>query len=469
MNKRILTVGNVKKTMRYFKKNGIKQAYYAAKERIEEEKRSDYVYTEPKEDVLAAQRADWKRFPYRFSIVVPAYETKKEFLYELIDSVRKQSYERWELIIADASAGDAVEEIVTEYQEKKNERRLRYLRLIENGGISENTNAGIAEASGDYIGLLDHDDFLASDALYEMAAAIERAKEEGIRPVLLYSDEDKYDNNTCYYKQPNQKYGFNLDLLLSNNYICHFMMAESALMKKLKLRKKYDGAQDYDLVLRIIDHLLTAEAGQDIRKLNEKVLHIPKVLYHWRIHETSTAENTASKGYAYEAGKAALEDFLKKRGWDAKVSHSLHLGFYQVEYVPDLLTVRPEVGIVGGRILGRQNKMISGIYNEKGERLYQGLHKEYSGGSTHRAALMQDCAAVDIRCIRICESLQPFFEKITGVSYRETGTQNLADVSEITCDEAGYRKLSMELGRIAAKKGYLTVWDPTISVKYAKN
>lgn len=463
MGNRILKISNVRKTICYLQKNGLRHAFYAAKERIEEEKKADYVYKEPDEARLSAQRAAWKKFPYLFSIVVPAYETKEQYLRELIDSVRKQSYERWELIIADAGKSPLVEEIVAEYREKEQEKRICYLRLTKNRGISENTNAGIGAASGDYIGLLDHDDFLAPDALYEMASAIYAAETENgkITPVLLYSDEDKYEDNGCF-KNPNRKEKFNLDLILSNNYICHFMMVRSDRMKSLRLRKEYDGAQDYDLVLRIIRGLLTAMPET---ALSEQIVHIPSVLYHWRCHEQSTAENTASKMYAYDAGKAALEDFCRSRGWQVRVSHSLHLGFYRVEYVPDILTVRPEVGIVGGRLLDGHHKIASGIYDEEGKRLYQGLHKEYSGGSTHRASLVQDCAAVDIRCMRLCEKLRPVFEEITGVPYTETGKQKLVDVSGISCDEAGYDKLSMELGRAARRKGFLVVWDPGMTMK----
>lgn len=482
MGNNILNITNIRKTINYLRKNGIRHAYYAAKERIEEERKSDYVYEEPKEEVLAIQRDEWKQLPYRFSIVVPAYETKAEYMRELIDSVRKQSYERWELIIADAGTDNHVEEIVAEYQEKEHERRLRYIRLVENRGISENTNVGIEAAEGDYIGLLDHDDVLTQDALYEIASVIYKAEAEGKQVALVYSDEDKFTNNSAkphteeeydskyentvrIYKEVNKKYDFNFDLLLSNNYICHFMMVDAALMKKLKLQRKYEGAQDYDLVLRIIDTLLMSNDMGNVRELNKKVLHVPKVLYHWRCHENSTAENTASKTYAYEAGKAALEDFCEKRGWKTQIDHSLHLGFYQTEYLPDIFAVRSEVGIIGGRILDRQNKIMSGIYNEKGEKLYTGVHKEYSGGSTHKAALMQDCMAVDIRCVRVCSALQPLFEQITSVTYRETGEQKLADVSGISCDEEGYRKLSMELGRAAAERGYLVVWNPQITIK----
>lgn len=464
MGNRILKVGNVKKTIHYLRKNGIRHTFYAAKERIEEEKKEEYVYEEPDVAYLAAQRAEGKRFTYRFSIVVPAYETKEDYLRELIDSVRQQSYERWELVIVDASTGNRVEEIVAEYQEKEQERRLRYIRLPENGGISENTNAGIAAATGDYIGLLDHDDFLAPDALYEMALALHDAEQKNKTPVLLYSDEDKYEDNAGY-RTPNRKNKFNLDLIMNNNYICHFMMAQADRIKMLKLRKEYDGAQDYDLVLRIVGGLMLSVSKTD---MEAHILHIPKVLYHWRCHEQSTADNTASKMYAYDAGKAALEDFCRKQSWNVQVSHSLHLGFYQIRYIPDIFAVRDEVGIIGGRILDGHNKITSGIYDEEGNRIYRGLHKEYSGGSTHLAALMQDCAAVDIRCMRICNELRPVFEEITGVSYRETEKLRLADVTGISCDEEGYRKLSMELGRAAREKGFLVVWTPQLTLKMKK-
>lgn len=466
MSRQIVSANNIKKTLRYLQKNGIKHTYYAAKERIEEAKNTPYVYEAPKEELLEAQRADAKKLSCRFSVVVPAYETKEEFLRDLIESVQGQSYENWELIIADAAGSGGVEKITRQYQEK--DERIRYLHLPENRGISENTNAGIEAAAGDYIALLDHDDMLAPDALYEMASAIDNAKKTGKTPVIIYSDEDKFEKKDsqngrkCYYREVNRKYKFNFDLVLSNNYICHLMIVESGVLKMLKLRNQYDGAQDYDCVLRAAGHLLSAGMSG---KLNESIIHVPKVLYHWRCHEDSTAGNTASKMYAYEAGKAALEDFCRKQGWNAEVEHSLHLGFYQISYRPDMFTVRSDVGIIGGRILDGHNKIASGIYDEKGNRLYKGLHKEYSGGGTHRAALMQDCAAVDIRCMRIREELYPAFKEITGVSYSEKGEHRLADVSAISCDEAGYRKLSMELGRAAAGMGYLTVWDPQITIK----
>ena len=470
MGNQILKWNNFRKTVNYLRKNGIRNTCYAMRERIEEERRNDYYYKEPSEETLQAQRRESAVYSDLFSIVVPAYETDERFLREMINSVRRQSYEKWELIIVDAGSSDSVEKIVGQIREEKGGERIKYTRLEENGGISANTNTGIAQASGDYIALLDHDDFLAPDALYYMAEALHRAKRQGTKPALLYTDEDKYDNNMCYIS-PHSKKKFNLDLILSNNYICHFMAVEAELMKKLRLRSEFDGAQDYDLVLRAISQLCGL---MPVQELSERIIHIPRVLYHWRCHTDSTADNTASKTYAYEAGKAALEDFCAGQGWQVEVEHSLHLGFYNIIYLPDILTVRQDVGIVGGRILDSRNRICAGAMESDGSCIYEGLRKEYSGGSTHRAALKQDVAAVDIRCIRVRPELRGEFEHITGLSYAERTIQyktghgsrqlKIADVSGLSCDEAGYRKLSMELGRAAAEQGYLVLWDPQITM-----
>ena len=495
MGKGILNRDNLKKTVRYLKKNGICHAYYAARERIEEERKDHYHYTEPSGTVLEMQRAQTADFPYLFSIVVPAYETKERFLREMIDSVRRQSYERWELVIVDASGSGLVERTVEAIREETEEERIRYRHLRENKGIAGNTNAGIEMAAGDYIALLDHDDFLAPDALYHMASAIHKAAEEGELPVLLYSDEDKYEegdgttascicgtdriqdvenrhDNNGSYRQQHRKLGFNLDLILSNNYISHFMAVQAELLKRLKLREEYDGAQDYDLVLRVVDEVYQTTPVQDFM---HRLIHIPHVLYHWRCHEESTAQNTASKSYAYEAGRRALQDFCSRRGWQAEVEHGLHLGFYEITYLPDLLSVRSEVGITGGRILDGRGRICNGAYREDAGCMYEGLPKEYSGGSTHRAVLKQDVCAVDIRCMQVTPALWEVYEQITGLPYRERmircgrgrkkAGKYIADITGIHCDEAGYRKLSMELGKAAAMQGYLVVWDPAVFCK----
>lgn len=471
MGNGILKVNNLIKTIRYVKKNGVRHAYYAAKERIEEQRRDDYYYKEPSAEELENQRRESTDYPYRFSIVVPAYETEERFLRKMIDSVCRQSYVNWELIIADAGSSDTVERVVREVAEESADKRIRYERLAENKGISGNTNAGIALASGDYIALLDHDDFLAPDALYCMASELHKAGQQGVDPVLLYTDEDKYDDNGCFYISPHRKKEFNLDLILSNNYVCHFMAIEANLLKNLELRGEFDGAQDYDLVLRVVGELYKTTP---VCELSKRVIHIPKILYHWCCHINSTADNTASKSYAYDAGKAALEEFCTRQGWRTEVKHSLHLGFYDITYLPDILTVRDDVGIVGGRILDNRSRICGGAMESDGSCMYEGLHKEYSGGSTHRAVLKQDVAAVDIRCMQVRPELRSEFEHIIGLPYREriihckVGGANreirIADTSDFSCDEAGYRKLSMELGRAAKERGYCVLWDPSISI-----
>ncbi len=475
MGNKIFKMNNFIKTANYFRKNGIRHTYYAAKERLEEERKSVYYYKEPSADKLAEQAEETADCHEVFSIVVPAYETQEAFLRDMLDSVCRQSYGRWELIIADASASDTVERIVQDaarrMMKENGENRIKYRRLTENKGISGNTNAGIEIASGDYIALLDHDDFLAPDALYHMVKVVHKSKEEGIVPALLYTDEDKYENSNSYYTSPHKKEKFNFDLILSNNYICHFTAVETKLMKSLQLRRKFDGAQDYDLVLRVVSELLKTVPPHELSK---RMIHIPHILYHWRSHSDSTAENTASKSYAYEAGKNALADFCAGQGWKAEVRHSLHLGFYEIAYLPDVLTVRNHIGIVGGRILDARGRICGGAFDNDGTCRYEGLHREYSGGSTHKAALKQDAAAVDIRCVQVRPELREQFEQITGQQYEErtirckTGREHvelrIADISGLVCDEEGYRKLSMELGRAAFEHGYLVLWNPAMTV-----
>lgn len=475
MGNGIFKHSNLIKTIRYFKKNGVRHTYYAAKERIEEERKNDYYYKEPSEEMLESQRRESADYPYLFSIVVPAYETDEDFLTKMIESVCRQSYMKWELIIADASRGNTVERVVSKGLEATGDERIKYTHLAENKGISGNTNAGIALASGDYIALLDHDDFLAPDALYHMASELHRAKRQNIEPMLFYTDEDKFDDSKRLYVSPHRKLEFNLDLILSNNYVCHFMAVEANLLKKLELRGEFDGAQDYDLVLRVVGEL---HKTTPVTELSKRVIHIPKILYHWRCHIDSTADNTASKAYAYEAGKAALEDFCARQGWKVEVNHSLHLGFYEITYLPDILTVREDVGIVGGRILDARGRICGGAMGGDGSCMYEGLHGEYSGGNTHRAVLKQDVPAVDIRCMQIRPELREEFEQITGLPYTERIIRcksgrvsrqiRIADVSGLTCDEAGYRKLSMEMARAAVEREYHVLWNPGITLKIDK-
>ncbi len=274
----------------------------------------------PTEAELEVQKSTPVKGPC-FSVLVPAYETPEPYFCQLVDSLLAQTYENWQLCIGDAGSSDTLLCLLREHY--PTERRISYEKLEENGGISENTNATLQLAVGEYIALLDHDDVLAPNALYEMAREIEKT---GAR--VLYSDEDKLIGDGQGYCDPHFKLDYNEELLLGNNYICHFLVVERELFTRVGgLHKEFDGAQDYDLVLR-----LSEVVGS--------FAHVPKILYHWRIHPASTAGNTASKDYAYEAGKRALEAHFQRIGQDAKVERLPDPGFYRTTYpVPWGVTV----------------------------------------------------------------------------------------------------------------------------------
>lgn len=456
---KILKISNLKKTLNYLKKNGIRQAYYAARERVEAEKADDYHYEAPDLDELLAQKERSASLPIRFSILVPAYETREEYLRAMLQSVLDQTYGNFELLLADASESDQVERIVKDYDDP----RIKYRRLKQNAGISANTNQALMYATGDYAALLDHDDLLTPDALYEMAKVITRQEEQNIQLQMLYSDEDKCnENGTCFF-EVNRKPELNLDLILSNNYICHFLVMKRQLMQELCFRTVCDGAQDYDLVLRAISNML----GKDKRRMTKTklpVAHIPKVFYHWRCHEQSTAENTKSKQYAYDAGKRAIEDFIRSRNWKGRVFHSRHLGFYRIEYQPDLFANRPDTAVVGGKIIDKSNKVIAGIYTKEGEALYTGLHREYSG-YMHRAALMQEAEAVDIRCMKVSPCAEEVLGEMLGLGYMRNPGNGRFDWKNCLNDRVDYRELSLRFCEKIRKKGWRIVWDPDMIEK----
>lgn len=458
---RIFKAGNLKKTLRYFKRNGLKQAYYAAKERIDTEKTNDYTYEPVAEEDLQRQREEGKNFSVKFSILVPVYETEEKHLRAMLDSVLGQTYGNFELILADASISDRAEKVIRTY----NDKRIMYRRLKINGGISANTNQALMYATGDYAGLLDHDDVLTPDALYEMAFCIEKFMQRDVELQMLFSDEDKCSNDETSYYEVNRKPEFNLDLILSNNYICHFLVIKRQLMQELQFRSVCDGAQDFDIVLRAVNYML----GKDKKRKKAETLpiaHIPRVLYHWRCHENSTAENTDSKSYAYDAGKRAIEDFLRARGWKGKVSDIRHLGFYRIDYQPDLLTNRPDVGLVGGRILDKKNKITGGIYTAQGEALFCGLHKEYSG-YMHRASLQQEAEMIDIRCMKASDESAKIIEEMMGLPYLINPQTGRFDWRGSLREDADFVEISRKLCERVRELNMRIVWDPAITEKIA--
>lgn len=309
----------IKKGFRYLKHYGPKEFWVRLCERMEPEEVPYgpwFASHRPTEKELNEQRKKkWNNMPL-ISVVVPAYRTPTVFLREMMESLEAQTYQNWELCIANASPEDKeMAQVLKEYQEK--DSRIQVKNLEQNLGIAENTNAAMDMAHGTFTGLLDHDDLLAPQALYRMVEVLNTETEE---PDVFYSDEDKVTMDLSEHFQPHFKPDFNLDLLRSNNFITHFFVVRTELLKKIGgFRKEFDGAQDYDFIFRCVENA-------------KKICHIPEILYHWRTHQASTADNPASKMYAFDAGKRAIEAHLERQGVKGIVSHTKDLGFYQVEY-----------------------------------------------------------------------------------------------------------------------------------------
>lgn len=444
-----LNKDNLRKTIYYFKKNGLKNTLYAVAERLQKKDTDSYTYAAPGQEEVVRQRETKWESPVIFSILVPLYRTPVDYFKEMVESVLAQTYPYFQLILLDASEDTAVLESVTKGY---NDERICYHKLAENKGIAENTNAGLAYATGDYIALLDHDDLLTADALYEFAVAIEESKKQGIELQMLYSDEDKCDGDGVTFYEPHFKLDFNLDLLMTNNYICHFTAIKAEVFGELQLRGEYNGAQDFDLVLRVAGKFMSCQ---------QMIYHVTKVLYHWRCHRNSTAANPASKMYAYEAGKRAVEDFVAQRGWKVTVEHLKHLGFYRVWYEDGrdaIFKERPEVGALGGSLLGARNRIVGGLRTAEGKVVYEGLQSGFSG-YMNRATLVQQASVLDIRCMRVNPVCQEILEQclqefgLTKMQYHCTELeQNLQD-EDIT-------KLSITVSKKLREAGYVLVWDP---------
>ena len=309
---------NIQKGLRYLKHYGFKEFCVRLSERMEPEDVPYgpwYEQYRAKPEDLMKQKQHSFKHQSLISIVVPAYHTPDVFLRQMLDSLKDQSYQNWEVIIGNASPDDShMRSILDEYA--KNDARIKSVDIPDNLGISENTNAALNHASGDYIGFMDHDDLLAPDALFEIAIRLEANPDIDV----FYTDEDKVSTDLSEHFQPHFKPDFNLDLLRSNNYICHFFVVRREIAEKTGgLRPEYNGAQDYDYIFRC-----TEMAG--------KIVHIPRVLYHWRVHSASTADNPASKLYAYEAGKKAIEGNLARCGEEGTVTLRSDYGFYDVDY-----------------------------------------------------------------------------------------------------------------------------------------
>ena len=275
-------------------------------------------------ELLAQKRKVFEKSP-KISVIVPMYNTKESFFKELVKCMLDQTYSNWELCLADGSPKENEE--FKKYIEK--DERIKYKFLNENKGIAGNTNKAIEMATGEYIALLDHDDVLSEYALYEVVKCINKYPDVE----FMYSDEDKIDEKSNRY-DAYFKPDFAPDTLRSQNYICHFSIFKKELMQKLEgFRENYDGAQDYDIFLRMSEIADPA-----------KIKHIPRILYHWRVHKDSTAQlNSNAKNYAFDNGIKAIEAHLKRVNLDGIVSECDVEGIYRVDYK---VIGNPKVSIV---------------------------------------------------------------------------------------------------------------------------
>ncbi len=271
--------------------------------KIEREAMTNYgTRSFPTPEEAQAQRAEHFDRMVKISILVPLWNTPEDFLREMIESVTAQTYENWELCLADGSddAHENVAAIVREYQEKDGRGRILYKKLEKNEGIAGNTNQCLAMATGEYIGLFDHDDILHPSVLYEYVKVINDKQAD-----YIYCDETTFKSGdinkmlTMHFKPD-----FAIDNLRANNYICHFSVFARELLDGTELfRSQFDGSQDHDMILRLTDRA-------------KNVVHVPKLLYYWRSHPGSVASDINAKPYAIQSAKNAVADHLRRHGFD---------------------------------------------------------------------------------------------------------------------------------------------------------
>lgn len=308
----------LKKAYLYFQRNGFKETIARLKKGYKPQTEYDNWFRGHRVTDLELSEQKYHVFSYKplISIIVPTFNTPLDLLAEMVDSVKNQSYQNWELCLADASSPDSpTRKQLLKYSEEDSRIKVNFLDC--NYGISGNTNKALDIATGDYTGLLDHDDFLEPDALFEIVKALNEYPYDS-----LYTDEDKYEMGSGKFADPNFKPDFAIDALRSHNYITHFFVAKTSLIREVGgEHSEFDGSQDYDLIFRCTEK-------------SNKVCHIAKILYHWRIHPGSTAGDPEQKMYCYEAGRKAIQAHLDRMGISGSVTMlgKPYWGLYHVKY-----------------------------------------------------------------------------------------------------------------------------------------
>lgn len=305
--KRTLSLSRRKENLEIIRRYGIKHFVKYVQEQME----GDFLdyeiwrkHHQPSEIELKRQRSHVFEYQPKISIAIPLYNTPLQYLEELVSSIIGQTYGNWELCLADGSTNSDVKKFI--HERYAHDRRIHYKKLEANKGIAGNTNEAVDMSTGDFVMLCDHDDLVALNALYEMVSVLNQDSSVDI----IYTDEDLVNSDSTEYSSPRFKPDFNIDFLRSINYICHIFMVRKTILDQVGcFREEFDGAQDFDFILRCCEK-------------TEKIHHIPKVLYHWRAHENSTAGNPESKQYAIDAGKRALEQHYKRMEINAKVEYT---------------------------------------------------------------------------------------------------------------------------------------------------
>ncbi|NJO81184.1 MAG: glycosyltransferase, partial [Cyanobacteria bacterium RM1_2_2] len=335
------------------------------------------------------------------SIIVPTYNTPEPFLREAIDSVRNQIYPNWELCIADdASTEPHVRDVLEEYAAK--DERIQVIFRQENGHISQSSNSAIELATGEYLALLDHDDVLRPEALYEVVFLLNLHPEAD----MIYSDEDKIDE-VGNRRDPFFKPEWCPDSFLGRMYTCHLGTYRRSIITEIGgFRVGYEGSQDYDLVLRFTEK-------------TDQIFHIPKVLYHWRIHQQSAASGSDAKPYAYIAAKKALADALERRGEAGVVEDTPgYLGHYSIRYT--ILEQERVSIIIPTKDLGQElNQCLTSIFTKSRYPNYEVILIDNGSVEPYTAEVIQTWQQQELTRFRCYELNIPFnFSKLNnfGVS-----------------------------------------------------
>ena len=269
---------------------------------------------EPDELELIKQKGTKFNWNPLISIVVPLYNTPMLFLKEMIESVIKQTYSNWELCLADGGSKNIgeIEEAINKFKDN----RIKLKIIGENKGIAENTNQAISIAIGEFIAFLDHDDIIPPFSLFEVVKSINN----NLNVEFIYSDDDRFMHSINNRSNPCFKPDFSPDNLRCCNYIGHFSIVKRSLLDRIGLlNSQFDGSQDYDLVLRATE-------------ITKNIIHIPKILYHWRMHENSVCMNTDAKEYAYDAAKDAITTHLGRLKLEGEVENGIIKGSYKIKY-----------------------------------------------------------------------------------------------------------------------------------------